>query len=443
MLLNKPILQTTFLGIVFGMIIFGFALQIDKTLAALPTTPVPSYDSVVVDEKQTTINISDAQIKEWSGSYQLWDKNLLLHVSDVKEVIYSSLGLELKPSINKTSFNPKKIYQWSGKIASDINSKAINPEMTIINGRVTKFVPPQPGRTIDRYKSTLKIIESLEKGNKTVSLTVSTTQPEKQLSDLNNLGIKEIIGRGESKFAGSPANRIHNIKVGIQKMSGIIVKPGEEFSFNNYLGPVEAYAGFLPELVIKGNETIPELGGGLCQVSSTAFRGIMNAGLPVTQRKNHSYAVQYYAPQGTDATIYPGVIDLKFVNDTGNSILVWPYFKSATHIVFDFYGTNDNREVVLEQPYIYDKKADGSMKATWKRTVVKNGKRSDDVFSSIYKPPALFKRQETFVASDGTTNQNTSSPNTNTPTQPTNTTPTPVQVIDSDEEVSNSDNENI
>jgi vancomycin resistance protein YoaR len=82
-------------------------------------------------------------------------------------------------------------------------------------------------------------------------------------------------------------------------MQGVIIKPGEEFSFNHYLGPVKAEQGFLPELVIKRTGTVPELGGGLCQVSSTTFRAAMNAGLPITQRKNHAYAVQYYSPQGT------------------------------------------------------------------------------------------------------------------------------------------------
>jgi vancomycin resistance protein YoaR len=83
----------------------------------------------------------------------------------------------------------------------------------------------------------------------------------------------------------------------------------------------------LPELVIKKEGTVPEFGGGLCQVSSTAFRAAMNGGLPITQRRNHAYAVQYYAPQGTDATIYPGVVDLKFINDTPGDILIWAFEK--------------------------------------------------------------------------------------------------------------------
>src|SRR6185369_10179137 len=116
-----------------------------------------------------------------------------------------------------------------------------------------------------------------------------------------------------SNFKGSPKNRRHNITVGVEKMKGVIVPQGAEFSFNEHLGPVDGEHGFLPELVIKKNGTVPEFGGGLCQVSSTTFRAAMTAGLPITQRRNHAYAVQYYSPQGTDATIYPGSADLKFI----------------------------------------------------------------------------------------------------------------------------------
>ena len=270
--------------------------------------------------------------------------------------------------------------------------------MTIENGRATEFTPPQTGRSLDRYNSTLKIINALGQGQDKIELVVNSTEPKTSLGSLNNLGITELIGRGESKFNNSPVNRRWNINVGVKRMTGIIVKPGEEFSFNKYLGPVEANTGFKPELVIKGDQgTIPEFGGGLCQVSSTTFRAAMHAGLPITARNsNHSYAVSYYAPQGTDATIYPGSQDLKFINDTGNSILIWPYLKEDNYLIFDFYGTYDGRKVQLGTPYSYDRKSDGSLKATWTRTVTKNGVEKKDVFSSDYQPPAKFHKHEEF-----------------------------------------------
>jgi len=123
--------------------------------------------------------------------------------------------------------------------------------------------------------------------------------------------------------------------------------------------------------------------------------------------------VSYYAPQGTDATIYPGVQDLKFVNDTPGSILIWPYFGPGTTLFFDFYGTKDNRQVILNDPVQFDRQANGAMKAYWTRTVIKNGVKDTHTFNSVYQPPALFHKQEQFV------------PNPTTPTTTPGSTPAP------------------
>jgi vancomycin resistance protein YoaR len=153
--------------------------------------------------------------------------------------------------------------------------------------------PGTEGLNINFKDSSILIAQTLETAVQNVVLDIVVTKPNKKLSEVNDLGIRELVARGESYFAGSPNNRRHNIATGVAKVSGIVVKPGEEFSFNKYLGPVEENEGFLPELVIKKTGTVPELGGGLCQVSSTLFRAAMKAGFPIVERRNHSYAVSY------------------------------------------------------------------------------------------------------------------------------------------------------
>lgn len=397
--------------------------------AVMDQLPVPTYDTVTSVENSTIVKISDAQKKEWLKTTTIPISPLVSYRQvKLRDVVnnYFTNNYQSKPQTYTFKHSPTKVYQWTKTIADSVNSTIQEPELVIKNDRVIKFTPPTVGKQLDRYNSTLQILQSMELGNNEISLSVKTTQPTKKLSETNDLGITELIGRGESKFDGSPANRRHNIKVGLEKMQGVIVKPDEEFSFNKYLGPVEADQGFKPELVIKRTGTVPELGGGLCQVSSTTFRAAMHAGLPITQRRNHSYAVQYYAPQGTDATIYPGVIDLKFKNDTGHNILIWPYLKTNNYLIFDFYGTYDGREVKLNQPVVYDKKSDGSMKATWSRTVKKNGVEETDKFASVYQPPALFHKQEEFVS------EPTTQPSTPNPTETTGNQ-TPTEPIDPDE----------
>lgn len=394
---------------------FAFAIPQKAIAAPFDQKPLPTYSPVTSTDSITTATIPANLVKEWRGLYTRPAISLIGKTEKIpgltvktglKQYIAAWLtGKQMNMPTITYKFNPGAIYNWTGSIASSVNAESSEPSMKVENGRVTQFTPPQTGKALDRYDSTLKIIDALSRGNTTIDLQVRTTQPKTSLESINNLGIKEIIGRGESKFNGSPANRRHNIKVGVSKMKGVIIKPNEEFSFNKYLGSVEAADGYLPELVIRRDKgTVPELGGGLCQVSSTTFRAAMHAGLPITQRRNHAYAVQYYSPQGSDATIYPGIVDLKFVNDTGHNIMIWPYFKDENYLVFDFYGTYDGRKVELDTPYSYDKKASGAMKSTWTRTVTLPGKDAKkDTFNSNYESPALFHKTEQFISSTGQT----------------------------------------
>ena len=297
------------------------------------------------------------------------------------------------------------------KLPNEINQSATEAQLVIEKNRAVKFSAGQNGQSLDLYS-----LRGLLLNNQDGALPVLIAEPAVSLKETNTLGINELVATGESDFAGSPKNRIHNVTIGANKFDGIIVAPGEEFSFNKYLGDVDAEHGFLPELVIKPQGVTPEFGGGLCQVSSTTFRAAMNAGLPITQRRNHSFAVQYYAPQGTDATIYPGSADLKFINDLSSSLLIHTRIVGRK-LYFEFYGTKDNRVVAFEGPTQYDKKPDGSMKAIWTKHVTQNGETKTQVFKSTYLPPALFHP----VATEQPTTPNPESPIPD----PTTINPTP------------------
>lgn len=309
------------------------------------------------------------------------------------------LGLkkENASKVNYANYNVSAIYDYLKSIQDEIDQPAEDAAFKMQDGKVTDFNPGQDGNNLNIKDSIDQIVEAMSSGQTETQLAISKVTPRVSLADTNSMGIRELVAVGESNFAGSPKNRIFNIKVGVGKETGVIVAPGATFSFNDNLGPVDGEHGFLPELVIKKEGTIPEFGGGLCQVSSTMFRAAMNGGFPITARRNHSYAVSYYAPQGTDATIYPGVQDLKFINDSPAHILIWP--KIDKNILrFYIYGTKDQRQTVIDKPNVYDRKPDGSMKATWHRKVtMPDGTVKDDVFKSVYQSPALFHKTEEFA----------------------------------------------
>lgn len=238
-----------------------------------------------------------------------------------------------------------------------------NARLAFSDGRASAFSLSKEGYEINTEKSLQKIIEALKQDSyaKDISVESDTLVPDVSSSNLDKYGIKELVGQGVSNFRGSPKNRIHNIDTGASKFNGVLIKPGEEFSFIKTLGPVDASTGYLPELVIKVDKTIPEYGGGMCQVSTTAFRAALNAGLKITARTNHAYPVQYYAPQGTDATVYIPNPDLKFINDTPGYILMQTHIE-GTQLTFDFYGTSDGRQAKLVGPTVTSRGEGGAMK---------------------------------------------------------------------------------
>jgi vancomycin resistance protein YoaR len=202
------------------------------------------------------------------------------------------------------------------------------------------------------------IIEALKTGATDVILPVVEAPATVTVQDgaLQKAGIREVVTVGESDFSGSPVNRRHNISVGLNRFNGHLIEQGKVFSFNDVLGPVDGTAGYRKELVIKGDRTVPDYGGGLCQVSSTAYRGIWEHGFPIVERRNHSYAVSYYGPNGTDATVYPGSIDMKFLND-GPSALLMQTYEEDNKAYFIYYGTKDDRTSSVYGPFILGTRA--------------------------------------------------------------------------------------
>ena len=221
------------------------------------------------------------------------------------------------------------------------------------SGTLVPIVESVPGRTLDITGTVALIEDAVRSDQRTVSLPLLAVRPAIATEDGPNLGIVELIGEGVTGFAGSSASRIQNIVVGAAQFDGLLIPPGETFSFNHYLGEVTAEKGYEESIIIWGNTTRADVGGGLCQVSSTAFRAAFWAGLPVTERWPHAFRVSYYEPpKGLDATIYSPSVDLKWVNDTGHHILIQTHVDRQNNTVtFRFYGTNPGRTVEIDGPY--------------------------------------------------------------------------------------------
>jgi vancomycin resistance protein YoaR len=270
--------------------------------------------------------------------------------------------LELSPEIQEEKFvgatislDLNEIERFLENVVEpELNRDPSRPVFEFKDDRVTLFDPGEDGLVLNREESLINIQKAFqERSMNNIPLVMELDSIEK-ISDINDLGIEEIIGTGHSNYAGSPANRRHNIKTGAEKLSGMIIKPGEEFSTVQAIGQVSRGTGYLPELVIKDNRTIPEYGGGLCQISTTLFRAALDAGLEITERRPHSYRVLYYEPAGMDASVYNPWPDFKFINDTSSNILIQARFEGYNDLYFDFWGESDGREVTVTDPVVYN-----------------------------------------------------------------------------------------
>ncbi len=265
----------------------------------------------------------------------------------------SWLGLELnqagKPEV---VFSKAKIQKYlETEIAPKVVIKSTDPEFNILDGKVFVEKPAEDGLEINYEASVINFFTSLAMGQSTVDLAMEKV--ENQNKELSGIDTVQILGIGTSTFTGSSTSRKHNIRTGAGTINGTIIKPGEEFSLIRALGRIDASSGYLQELVIKENKTMPEYGGGLCQVGTTLFRAVVDAGFPVTSRRNHSYRVSYYEPAGTDATIYDPQPDFRFINDTGNTVLLQTVI-GTNSARFTFWGTPDGRKVIHTYPTIYN-----------------------------------------------------------------------------------------
>lgn len=374
---------------------FGFLKTSSIELSLIEDLPEVTDDEIDTAYNQAHWIIDDGVTLNYtpvSKKEKLWkapDNQLIGWI----KFISADEERSLNNKILAAAIDKEKVKKYLETLAPEINQVPINARLTIgEDGRVKVFALSQEGRELKLDESADMIAEKLIAGQKQISLAVSVRQPEVTTENIDNLGINTLLAKGESNFKGSPKNRRHNIKVGAEKFNGVLVKPNEEFSFNTILGEVGAEQGYLPELVIKNNKTVPEYGGGLCQVSTTVFRAALNAGLSITERKNHAYVVRYYGTPGMDATIYPPHPDLKFKNDTPGSILVQSKIK-GDDITFEFYGSSDGREVKLIGSNLYDQQSNGAVKAILYREIYKNNELvKKDTFRSNYSSPANYPK---------------------------------------------------
>jgi vancomycin resistance protein YoaR len=246
---------------------------------------------------------------------------------------------------------------WLAQYANQIYREPVNARY-YFNDDTRELVLVSPhvnGRELDVDATISEMRTQLEDGNLAVPLVVTDIVPVANANaTAADLGITELITENTTWFYGSSDERKHNIARAAANFYGVVVEPGEEFSFNRYLGSISEADGYEEGLIIVGGRTIKGVGGGVCQVSTTLYQSAFWSGFPIVERWEHGYMVGYYDDgegQGMDATVFSPIVDLRFINNTPYHLLIENYYNEENEsLTFKFYSTSMGRRIVKEEP---------------------------------------------------------------------------------------------
>lgn len=333
--------------------------------------------------------------------------NLALDSATLASLLFSREPLRLDQA-RLTEY----VSQWASQV--NVEPRDARLQFNPGTGTVNILQTSMAGRALDIAATVQAIEEALSTSASApiiqANLAVNRVEPAVDMNKIPELGIRELVASGTTYFAGSSAARVRNIEVAAAQFEGVVIPPGELFSFNALIEDVSAANGFEDSLIIWGDQTAVGVGGGVCQVSTTVFRAAYEAGLPIVERYNHGYVVDWYGEPGMDATIYTPTVDFKFRNDTSAHLLIDPYVDSINGtITFSFYGTRPNRQVIINDPIVSEVVApeppiyrvDEELalgeqeQVEWEkegktvevsRTIIENGVSRTDTITSKYQP---------------------------------------------------------
>ncbi|GJM43031.1 MAG: VanW family protein [Ardenticatenaceae bacterium] len=249
------------------------------------------------------------------------------------------------------------VRQWLEPFAVQLYREPVNARYYYddLTQELVLIAPHINGRELDIDATIAQLNAQVGTPNRSVPFIMKEIIPTANSNaTAEELGITELISERTTWFFGSSDARKRNIARSAANFYGIVIAPGEEFSFNKYLGTISEDDGYEEGLIIIGGQTIKGIGGGVCQVSTTVFQTVFYAGFPVTERWQHGYMLGYYNDgegPGMDATVYSPIVDFKFVNNTPYHLLIENYYNEVEEsLTFKFYSTSMGRTVEKSGP---------------------------------------------------------------------------------------------
>lgn len=315
-------------------------------------------DSYSLDEKNGKLIIVNGK----TGNAICYDSEKENIISTFKNKDENTYDLKIEEKTPQ-KLEADKVYSEVKREAKDAYvDKSVSPQ---------KYVAEVIGFDFDvnKLKEVLALPENQEEG-KTIEFKLNVIEPKVKLKDISADLCKDKLAGYTTYFPAGSYARSNNLKIALSYMNGVVIMPGEVYSYNDNIGDTTASKGYQPAATFKGGTTVNEMGGGICQTVSTLYNVALMANLEIIERHQHGLPVGY-VPPSRDATVYSPVLDFKFKNNRETPIKIVTSFTYNGSLNVSIYGTKQDNdpEVILSQkttgtiPYTTKYEYDASMPA--------------------------------------------------------------------------------
>lgn len=366
---KKLIIIIASIIVLIAGISFAYVMNVKNEVASWADKIYPGVQAYGIDlggkTKDEAVNILNDQLISLIGNkvitVTVGDKTFELKYSDINPTVSADETIEEALDYGKDkklfdqkkmikdgvdfkvdtvlSYDEEKVKEFATSVNEQVKVDAVDAKISI-NGSNISITPESIGKHIDIDDLCNKIKECVDPDPEkveTVSIDLQEYSPRITSEALSR--INGVMSSFSSTFGTSDSGRVENLRVSTSYINGTLLMPGDEFSYNSTIGETTPERGYKEANTYVGSKIVPGYGGGVCQVSSTLYRAVMQANIRSTERRNHSMTVGYAKP-GLDATVAAGYIDYRFVNTYDFPIYIQGYL-SGNKVVFNVYGNKE------------------------------------------------------------------------------------------------------
>lgn len=343
--------------IIDGVDVSGMTLE--AAAAHWETTVEPAFSGRTITF-DTGASVPAAELG-YSSNYRTvitdaWRAQTTGSLSDRYSALRSASSGKNGYHVTRTPYTDDAVTAYAAKLAdqTDVPMKEASITGFDHDSLSFTFAEGTEGRIVDRAKLADDIKNALDNGGGSVTLSIQTVTPTRTVAEMKSVyGLRAY---AVTNASSSNSNRLTNIKLALAAINGTLLQPGEEFSFNEVVGKRTSDRGYKVATAYNAGEVTEELGGGICQVSTTLFNAAVKSDLSITERHNHSMPVSY-VDKGKDAAVSWGAQDLKFVNNTDEPVYIVAYLDDDKRVRIGLFGRllEDGRYITVEAKLTYTK----------------------------------------------------------------------------------------